>query len=294
MSNKKIDILMATYNGEKYIEEQINSIISQTYTDWNLLIRDDKSSDRTVKKLEELEKKDSRIKIIRDRKGNLGIVKNFEELLNNSKEDYVMFSDQDDIWNEDKLDIYINKINEVKKKDISDFIFLMHSNAVLNNGKSFIQKKFLKNNFNNLFFNYFVQGATVLITKEFKEFILPFPKEAYIHDRYFHLVSDFFFDRIFLDERTMFYRQHDNNQIGAKNDLKRLLSKQFFESRDRQLIELLYKRYKNRLSKEKTDKINDYLFITDRKKNRFKRFMKLKKSKIYMPIKKQIFLLLKG
>ena len=77
--NPKIEILMATYNGEKYIEEQIDSIINQTYTNWELLIRDDKSKDNTASIIEEYEKKDSRIKLLRDEKGNLGFVKNFEE-----------------------------------------------------------------------------------------------------------------------------------------------------------------------------------------------------------------------
>ena len=76
--NRKIDILMATYNGEKYLAEQIDSIISQTYKNWNLLIRDDGSSDSTFKILLEYEKKDDRIKIVKDEKGNLGIAKNFE------------------------------------------------------------------------------------------------------------------------------------------------------------------------------------------------------------------------
>ena len=62
--NEKIEILMATYNGEKYIKEQINSIINQTYTNWRLLIRDDGSKDKTVEIIKEYEKKDDRIKEI--------------------------------------------------------------------------------------------------------------------------------------------------------------------------------------------------------------------------------------
>ncbi|MHB9334492.1 glycosyltransferase, partial [Fusobacterium polymorphum] len=105
--NPKIEILMATYNGEKYVGEQIDSIIHQTYKNWKLLIRDDNSTDKTLEILKEYEKKDKRIKIIEDKKGNLGFVKNFEELLNNSKEDWVMFSDQDDYWLENKIEKYV-------------------------------------------------------------------------------------------------------------------------------------------------------------------------------------------
>lgn len=76
---EKIDILMATYNGEKYLKEQIESILNQTYTDFNLLICDDCSSDNTVKLLEEYAEKDSRIKIFRNGV-NQGVIKNFENL----------------------------------------------------------------------------------------------------------------------------------------------------------------------------------------------------------------------
>ena len=64
----KVEILMATYNGEKYLKEQIESIINQSYNDWTLLIRDDKSKDNTVSIIEEYERKDSRIKLLRDKK----------------------------------------------------------------------------------------------------------------------------------------------------------------------------------------------------------------------------------
>ena len=98
---------MATYNGEKYLYEQIESILNQSYKNWILLIRDDKSEDSTVSIIEEYEKKDSRIRLLRDRKGNLGFVKNFEELLKNSQEEFIMFSDQDDYWEKDKIKNYI-------------------------------------------------------------------------------------------------------------------------------------------------------------------------------------------
>lgn len=77
----RVEILMATYNGEKYIKEQINSIINQTYTNWKLLIRDDGSKDKTVEIIKEYEKKDDRIKLLEDNKGNLGFIKNLLSFL---------------------------------------------------------------------------------------------------------------------------------------------------------------------------------------------------------------------
>ena len=96
---EKIDKLMATYNGEKYIRQQLDSILSQTYNEFNLIISDDASSDNTVGILKEYENKDSRIKVFKQEK-NLGVVENFEFLLKQVTTDFFMLADQDDIWEE--------------------------------------------------------------------------------------------------------------------------------------------------------------------------------------------------
>lgn len=296
MENKKIDILMATYNGEKYLAEQLDSIINQTYHNWNLLIRDDNSTDRTLEIIQDYQKKDNRIKLLKDNKGNLGIVKNFEELLKNSESEFIMFSDQDDIWIENKLDMYLKMIEKIKNKG-----FMIHSDAILfDKNKSnilkdtFISKKAINKGLENVFFNYFVQGATILISKEIKNFILPFPKEVYLHDRYIHLISELFFERIFVNKALIYYRQHGDNQIGAKNTIRELLSKRYFDERDRQLIKIIYNKYGSLLTDDKKKLIEEYFKITDIEKNRFNRFLNLKKSKISIPLKKQISFIVKG
>ena len=296
IENKKIDILMATYNGEKYLAEQLDSIINQTYHNWNLLIRDDNSTDRTLEIIQDYQKKDNRIKLLKDNEGNLGIVKNFEELLKNSESEFIMFSDQDDIWIENKLDMYLKMIEKIKNKG-----FMIHSDAILfDKNKSnilkdtFISKKAINKGLENVFFNYFVQGATILISKEIKNFILPFPKEVYLHDRYIHLISELFFERIFVNKALIYYRQHGDNQIGAKNTIRELLSKRYFDERDRQLIKVIYNKYGSLLTEDKKKLIEEYFKITDIEKNRFNRFLNLKKSKINIPLKKQISFIVKG
>ena len=296
IENKKIDILMATYNGQKYLVEQLDSIINQTYHNWNLLIRDDNSTDKTLEIIQNYHKKDKRIKILKDNKGNLGIVRNFEELLKSSESEFIMFSDQDDIWVENKLDMYLKMIEKIKNKG-----FMIHSDAILfDKNKSnilkdtFISKKAINKGLENVFFNYFVQGATILISKEIKNFILPFPKEVYLHDRYIHLISELFFERIFVNKALIYYRQHGDNQIGAKNTIRELLSKRYFDERDRQLIKIIYNKYGRLLTEDKKKLIEEYFKITDIEKNRFNRFLNLKKSKISIPLKKQISFIVKG
>ena len=94
---EKIDILMATYNGEKYLKEQIESILNQTYKNIRLIISDDASKDSTPQILEEYRKKDSRIEIYLN-KENRGVVKNIEFLLEKVEDKFYMLADQDDVW----------------------------------------------------------------------------------------------------------------------------------------------------------------------------------------------------
>ena len=293
-----VEILMATYNGEKYLYEQIESILNQSYKNWILLIRDDKSEDSTVSIIEEYEKKDSRIRLLRDRKGNLGFVKNFEELLKNSQEEFVMFSDQDDYWEKDKIKNYIEILQKDEK--LSQIPLLIHSNSfICDKELKIVKEKFVdssiasEKNGNSYFFSYVVQGSTVMINRKLKEICIPFLSSVTLHDRYFHLISEFFGKRIFIDKSLMKYRQHMNNEIGARrNILQKILKKRYFDTKDRDLIIELKEKYAEIIKKEKIKEIDAYLEVTNIQKNRFTRFFLSLDFK--MNLKKRIFLLLKG
>ena len=115
---EKIDILMATYNGEKYLKEQIESILNQTYKNIRLIISDDASKDSTPQILEEYRKKDSRIEIYLN-KENRGVVKNIEFLLEKVEDEFYMLADQDDVW----LPLKVEKSIETLKKQNADLVF---------------------------------------------------------------------------------------------------------------------------------------------------------------------------
>ena len=234
--NPKIEILMATYNGEKYIGEQINSIINQTYTNWNLLIRDDGSKDKTLNIIKKYEKMDNRIILIRDNKDNLGFVKNFEELLKKSRTEFVMFSDQDDYWLENKIEKYVEVIEKLDKKKLEKPL-LIHSNSyICDKNLKILEEKFIDSNIagekksKSIFFYYIVQGATVLINRNLIKKVIPFSNNVKLHDRYFHLISEFLGNRIFINESLMKYRQHGNNEIGVSKGsiIKKNIKKKIF------------------------------------------------------------------
>ena len=126
-----------------------------------------------------------------------------------------------------------------------------------------------------------------------KEVSMPFLKTVTLHDRYFHLLAEFFGNRIFIDKSLMKYRQHTDNKIGAKgNILRKILKKRYFDSNDRKLILEIKEKYKEKMKKEKIEEINKYLKITDIKRSRFSRFILSLDFKINL--KKRLFLLLKG
>ena len=106
----KVNILLSTYNGEQYLKEQVKSIQDQTYQDWQLLIRDDGSTDGTVEIIQELVAQDERIRFINEGTvENLGVIKSFHTLLKYEKADLYCFSDQDDVWLPEKIALQVEE-----------------------------------------------------------------------------------------------------------------------------------------------------------------------------------------
>ena len=104
---------MSTYNGREFIAQQIQSIQKQTFENWNLLIRDDGSSDETPKIIADFAKSDARIRFINaDKRENFGVIKNFYTLLKYEKADYYFFSDQDDVWQPQKLELTLASVEK--------------------------------------------------------------------------------------------------------------------------------------------------------------------------------------
>jgi len=212
--NDLISIIMATYNGEKYICQQIDSILNQTYQNFELIIGDDCSKDSTVQIAEKYAAEDKRISIIKNEK-NLGFKKNFENLLNHTKGKFIALSDQDDIWTPDHLEVLIKNIGEHD---------LACSNAALvdadGNSMNSTMKDIMRNNdfqhdqnsirIHLMHYN-FVQGSTCLITPELVKKTLPIPENVQFHDWWIGLCAAFSKGIIYIDKPLLFYRQHGSN-----------------------------------------------------------------------------------
>lgn len=219
---KKIDILMATYNGEKYLRAQIDSILSQTYKNFNLIISDDASTDSTQEILKEYEQKDKRVKVYIQQK-NLGIVKNFEFLLEKVENKVFMFADQDDIWDVDKVEFSRDKL-EAEEADLvfTNLKIVDEKLEVISNSywktKGFIKKIYKYNNFESLYLNNYITGCTIICKSKWIKEILPLPKESkyVIHDYWLSLIVSMNGKVSYIDKPLIKYRQHKQNNIGSK------------------------------------------------------------------------------
>ena len=136
-----VDVLLATYNGEKYLDEQLNSLINQTFKDINIFISDDNSTDKTINIIKRYMEIDPRIKLMVINKKKLGFVGNFEKLLKYSKADYLMLSDQDDIWFLDKIEKMYKRMKEVENNKQQPV--LLHTNSMLMYKKMKTNKLFI-------------------------------------------------------------------------------------------------------------------------------------------------------
>ena len=226
---EKVDILLATYNGEKYIREQIDSILNQTYKEFRLLISDDGSIDGTRDILNEYKAKDDRIEIFMQEE-NLGVVKNFEFLLKKVEAKYYMFSDQDDIWKDEKIEKSLKKIEEGFDLVYSDLEVVDENLNVTYESYwklKGIYKKIKKyNNFESLYLNNFITGCTVISKKELIDSFMPLPNisKFVLHDYWISLIISQNGKIAYIEEPLIKYRQHKNNKVGSKKKSDELKS----------------------------------------------------------------------
>lgn len=231
MEKSKIDILLATYNGEKFLEAQLDSILNQTYSNFRLLISDDCSSDNTRKILEQYKEKDNRI-VVFFQKENLGVIKNFEFLLKNVENEYYMFSDQDDIWKKEKIEKSLKKLQESNADLVYSDLEVVDENLKVTYTSYWklkgIYSKIKKyNNFESLYLNNFITGCTIISKKELIEKVLPLPNTSkyVLHDYWIPLIISQQGKIDYIEEPLIKYRQHKNNKIGSKkrsNEIKKL------------------------------------------------------------------------
>lgn len=224
--SEKVEILLATYNGEKYISEQIDSIKQQSYGNWILSINDDGSSDNTVKILESIAKDDQRLILKSLDNKRHDAAGNFLALLVNSEAPYIMFCDQDDVWHEDKIILEMDALKELEKKYGKETPLLVFTDShIVDKDLDLINPSFVSTlPFNpktitlaQLMIDNVAQGCTMLINRPLVEKILSYqlPNIFGMHDYWAMVLAAIFGQILFLPTSTMDYRQHELNVCGA-------------------------------------------------------------------------------
>ncbi len=263
-ADKSVDIIMATYNGEKYLSKQIDSILNQTYEDFFLTIYDDKSSDNTLNILYDYENKyPDKIKIYVN-KENLGVTKNFFNGVKNTTRDYIMFCDQDDVWlltkiedslmamkdaeDEDKIPISIFTDAYVVNEELNIINPSFHKYSRLDTNKTDLPHLLMENK---------LIGCTVMINSEVKKYITKYSKSIRYHDWWIALICGSFGKIRYLNKPTIYYRQHQNNVVGSNGFSGYLLNRVTNIKKQKNVLlliqkqaEFFYQLYSQQLTKE--------------------------------------------
>ena len=224
-----IEILLATYNGEKHLEEQLASIEEQTYKNWRLRVHNDQSSDGTWEILESFQRKYGEEKVIL--KKNVptsgGSKNNFIGLIQASDAEYVMCCDQDDVWHKDKIEKTFRRMRQMEQRFGKDLPLLVYTDLKVVDEKldeihpsfhtcmnlrtdSVLCYEIIQNQ---------VTGCTVMFNQTLKYYMNAVENAEHIvmHDHWLALIALVFGKMSYLNQATMDYRQHGNNVVGAQD-----------------------------------------------------------------------------
>lgn len=213
-SNIRVSVAMATYNGEKYIKEQIDSIMTNLKENDELIISDDGSKDSTREIIEEYIKDDNRIKLIDGPKNS--VKQNFANAISNCSGEYIFLADQDDIWENNKVELVLNCFEQEK------CTLVIHDNQVINENEEVVIPSFFeyrnsgRGKFKNIWKNTYI-GCCMAFKSEIKKDILPIPNNIEMHDQWIGIVNEYVGKSVFLNEKLIRYRRHGGNVSQMKH-----------------------------------------------------------------------------
>jgi len=223
----RVTIIMATYNGEKYLEEQIESILSSTYREFKLYIVDDGSKDSTMEILNLYKMRYPDIIHISRNETNMGVTLNFLNAIIKTTSEYIMLCDQDDVWKKDKIARTMKRMKQMEVQFGKDMPVAVFTDAYVTDSRlNIIHESFFRSGRLNpgltdlphmLMENKLI-GCTVMINGAVRKILQskPLPKHARYHDGWLGLIAASFGKISFIPEPTLFYRQHEGNVVGNR------------------------------------------------------------------------------
>lgn len=226
----KVVILLATYNGQRYLSSQLDSVFAQNYTNFLLIIKDDCSSDNSVAVIKSYQQRyPDKVILLPTNPNNLGPLRTFSSLLvsalNLKLTHYcIAFCDQDDVWHPDKLQLSLECLQS-HNIDVQQDTILIHTELTVvdQNGQtiadSLSEYQGLQpecNRFIDLIMFNAITGCTVLITPALARVCTPIPEDAYMHDWWCALIASLKGQIYFIPQPLVAYRQHSSNTLGAR------------------------------------------------------------------------------
>lgn len=220
IKDKRVAILMSTYNGEKYIKEQVESLLNQTYDNIKIFIRDDGSKDNTVNIIRNYKQYNNKIILIEGK--NIGFINSFFELLNYCKDaDYYAYCDQDDIWMEDKIE---RAVRFLEKSDSNKPVLYFSNSDYYDETMNFLAtaEKNKIYNFRNSLVECVTQGMTMVINNKTREAIVQNrPKNCLYHDWWTYMICSGFGEIIYDSKPLVKYRRHNKSvTVEGKSKIK--------------------------------------------------------------------------
>ena len=224
-----ISILLATYNGEEYIAGLIESLLSQTFRDFKLYIRDDKSTDGTYSIITGYAAKNPGMIFVSQNEENVGGAKNnFMRMMIDHKDDYIMLCDQDDIWLPDKIEKSLSKIKEIEQASDPTTPVMVHTNltvvsedmnVIASSYEKMSNKDFEKTSLNFVVAMNNAAGCTIIYNRVLADLIQAEPEFSVMHDWWVSLIASAFGRIGVIHLPMVYYRQHKDNESGAKKVL---------------------------------------------------------------------------
>jgi len=227
--NSSVFIVMASFNGSRFLIDQIISLFSQTHVQWTLIIRDGGSSDNSLDIVRDFARKDQRIHIPSvERRISVSALSNFSSLLQTAYEnnaEYILCCDQDDVWKPNKLELMLARLKELEGEGKAPSL-VHHDLAVVNESLEPIADSFVdlmqlqpsdEHNPQRLISRNEVTGCAMACNRALLKIALPISEDAVMHDWWLALCAGYFGRLAFMPEKLVKYRQHSENMIGAKS-----------------------------------------------------------------------------
>lgn len=214
MDEIRCSVAMATYNGEKYIKEQLDSIMANLTEQDELVISDDNSTDQTRNIIRSYQMKDERIKLVDG--PQCGVIANFENAILNLSGRYIFLCDQDDVWELHKIERVLQCFYE------HDCQVVIHDAEVWNEKEEVIIPSFISYRASksgavkNIIKNSYI-GCCMAFKRELLDYILPIPKNIEMHDQWIGVIADIKAQTCFLNEILLHYRRHNENVSSMKH-----------------------------------------------------------------------------